>query len=316
MLYRTILPNRGVLKITGKDRAAFLQGLITNDVHKITTRQAIYAALLSPQGKFQYDLFIATALVDGEEAWLVECDQDRIDMLMKRLSLYKLRSDVSIENVSDNFIVSVLFGSSFLKKFSTWQPGEARATEGGVLFVDPRLADLGGRAIVPSGDIGNGEIDTTSWEAFWDFWEMFDRKPASFKDYDLHRLKLGVPDGSRDVLVDRGILLECGFDELNAIDWNKGCYMGQELTARTRYRGLVRKRLIPVRIQGETPAFQSPILQEGTEVGEIRTALQEWGIAMIRLEALSKPLPFHCGNATLTPHIPQWMRLPSLTDEG
>lgn len=90
--------------------------------------------------------------------------------------------------------------------------------------------------------------------------------------------------------------------------------MGQELTARTRYRGLVRKRLIPVRIQGDPPAFQSPIFQGGVEVGDMRTATAEYGIAMIRLEALSKPLPFFCGNATLVPHIPHWMHLPSLTE--
>lgn len=91
--------------------------------------------------------------------------------------------------------------------------------------------------------------------------------------------------------------------------------MGQELTARTRYRGLVRKRLIPVRIQGTTPSFQSLISQDGKEVGELRTAQKDWGIAMIRLEALSKPLPFRCEDATLIPHIPDWMCLPSLNEE-
>jgi folate-binding Fe-S cluster repair protein YgfZ len=86
--------------------------------------------------------------------------------------------------------------------------------------------------------------------------------------------------------------------------------MGQELTARTRYRGLVRKRLVPVHIEGETPPSQSPILQEGLEVGELRSTQKEWGIAMIRLESLRKSLPFSCSNVTLTPHIPQWMSLP------
>jgi folate-binding protein YgfZ len=163
------------------------------------------------------------------------------------------------------------------------------------------LADLGIRIILPQ-DKTQGLFE--SHEVKW----------ASFEDYDLHRLKLGVPDGSRDILVDRGILLECGFDELNAIDWNKGCYMGQELTARTRYRGLVRKRLIPVRIQGAVPAFQSPVFQGSAEVGDMRTAAPGWGIARLRLEALSKPLPFQCSNATLIPHVPQWMHLPSLTN--
>lgn len=305
MLYGTILPDRGVLRITGKDRATFLQGLITNDVEKITPDQGIYAALLSPQGKFQYDLFIVACQDDkGEDSWLLDCDRHRADMLLKRLSLYKLRSDVTIENRSDQFAVCALFGCHPLNILNL--PSRAGAAESvrgrGSIFVDPRLSALGMRAILPE-------------DKAQDFFDNQRTTLASVEDYELHRLKLGAPDGSRDVLIDRGVLLECGFDELNAIDWDKGCYMGQELTARTRYRGLVRKRLMPVRIQGDTPAFQSPILQEGKGVGEMRTAVQGWGIAMIRLEALSKPLPFSCGNATVIPHIPQWMRLPSLTDE-
>ncbi|MCE3230184.1 MAG: glycine cleavage system protein [Alphaproteobacteria bacterium] len=302
MTQATLLPNRGVVKITGKDRGAFLQGLITNDVHKITSEQAIYAALLSPQGKFQYDLFIVAAIKNGEETWLIECEGSRVDTLLKRLLLYKLRSDVTIENVSDHFQVFALWGSNALDTVGfPFQPGVAKTLQEGIAFVDPRLTDLGIRIILPP-DKAPG------------FFESQGVKQVPFENYDLHRLKLGIPDGSRDVEVDRGILLEVGFDDLNAIDWNKGCYMGQELTARTRYRGLVRKRLIPVHIQGETPSFESPVFQGDAEVGEMRTAAPGWGIALLRLEALSKPLPFQCGNATLMPHIPQWMHLPSLTN--
>jgi folate-binding protein YgfZ len=300
MIYTAILPNRGILKITGKDRCAFLQGLITNDIHKLKRDQAIYAVLLSSQGKFQYDFFMVAC--PEEEAWFLECDGDRAEALLKRLSLYKLRCDVAIENRGDAFDVFAVWGSEALNVLGLpFQPGVAKIVEGGVLYVDPRLAELGARVIVPKGKAQ-------------DFFERFPANLLSGDAYNLHRLKLGIPDGNRDVLVDRGILLECGFDELNAIDWDKGCYMGQELTARTRYRGLVRKRLVPVYIQGDPPDFQSPIFQGGVEVGNMRTAMVECGIAMIRLEALSKPLPFSCGNATLVPHVPGWMRLPSLTD--
>ncbi len=305
MTYVAVLPNRGVLRLTGKDRAAFLQGLITNDVGKITVEQGIYAALLSPQGKFQYDLFVTACTdADGQESWLIDCDRDRAEALLKRLSLYRLRSDVAIENICDQFAVLAVWGASGVLDTLglSASPGAARPLKEGSAFVDPRLIDLGARIILPQDKIQN-------------FYESAGITFTSFDEYDLHRLKVGVPDGSRDILVDRGVLLECGFDELNAIDWNKGCYMGQELTARTRYRGLVRKSLIPVGIQGETPTFQSPILQGGAEVGELRTARKERGIAMLRLEALSKSLPFQCGNATLTPHIPHWRCLPSLHEE-
>jgi folate-binding protein YgfZ len=305
MTYAAVLPNRGVLRVTGKDRATFLQGLITNDVGKISLEQGIYAALLSPQGKFQYDLFI-TACTDaeGQEAWLIDCDRDRAECLLKRLSLYKLRSDVSIENVCGQFAVLAIWGHSGVLDTLGLRgvPGAAKPLKEGSVFVDPRLVELGARIILPQDNIQN-------------FYESAGITFTAFDNYDFHRLEAGVPDGSRDILIDRGVLLECGFDELNAIDWNKGCYMGQELTARTRYRGLVRKRLIPVRVQGETPAFQSLILQDGAEVGELRTVTKERGIAMLRLEALSKPLPFQCSSATLTPHIPHWMCLPSLNEE-
>jgi folate-binding protein YgfZ len=305
MTYAAVLLNRGVLRVTGKDRAPFLQGLVSNDVGKISLEQGIYTALLSPQGKFQYDLFI-TACTDaeGQEAWLIDCDRDRAEALLKRLSLYRLRSDVSIENVCDQFGVLAIWGHSGVLDTLGLpsSPGAARALKEGSAFVDPRLAELGARIILPQDKIQN-------------FYESAGIAFTTFDDYDFHRLEVGVPDGSRDILIDRGVLLECGFDELNAIDWNKGCYMGQELTARTRYRGLVRKRLIPVSVQGETPAFQSLILQGGSEVGELRTVTKERGIAMLRLEALSKPLPFQCGSATLTPYIPHWMCLPSLNEE-
>lgn len=300
MIYATHLPTRGLLRLTGKDRAAFLQGLVTNDVEKITPDHTIYAALLSPQGKFQYDLFIGA----HHEEWLMDCDggpnQERIEALLKRLSLYKLRSDVTLENISDAWDVGALWGLKALETLNLPpKPGATKALEGGLIFVDPRLAELGARVILPTAKMA-------------DFWKTVEATPTPFEDYDLHRLKLGIPDGGRDVLVDRGILLECGFDELNALDWHKGCYMGQELTARTRYRGLIRKRLVPVHIQGRTPPFETPIIQDGTEVGEMRTAIQDWGLAMLRLEALSKPLPFECGSALLIPQIPNWMCLPPM----
>lgn len=305
MTYAAVLPNRGVLRITGKDRAAFLQGLITNDVGQITLEQGIYATLLSPQGKFQYDLFM-TACMDGDdqEAWLIDCDRDRAEALLKSLSVYKLRSEATIENICDQFAVLAIWGHpGVLDTLGLCSaPGVARPLKEGSAFVDPRLLELGARIILPQDKIQS-------------FYESAGITFTTFEDYDLHRLKLGIPDGSRDVLVDRGVPLECGFDELNAIDWHKGCYVGQELTARTRYRGLIRKRLIPVHIQGDTPIFQSPVLQGGVEVGEMRTAVKEWGIAMLRLEALSKPLPFQCGNATLKPHIPHWMCLSPLYEE-
>lgn len=305
MVQGTLLKNRGIIQIVGKDREIFLQGLITNDAQKIKFTQSIYTALLSPQGKFQYDFFIS-AIKDGtdDSIWLLDCDLDRVDDLIKRMSIYKLRSEVTLENVTDKYSVIASWGDN--KKLPPSMAGETQQREGGCAFFDPRLIEIGARMILPTEKMLEqiAELEKNNILTI-----------ATMDDYEYHRIKLGIPDGQRDIIVDKGILLECGFDELNAIDWEKGCYMGQELTARTRYRGLVRKRLVPVQIIGEVPHYQTPIIQNLIEVGELRSTSQDWGIAMIRLEALHKALPFSCGSATVTPHIPHWMCLPSLEGE-
>jgi folate-binding protein YgfZ len=128
-------------------------------------------------------------------------------------------------------------------------------------------------------------------------------------DWDAHRLSLGLPDGSRDLEAEKTVLLEAGFDELGGVSWTKGCYMGQELTARTRYRGLLKRRLVPVSVAGAMPAPGTPVLRDGAEVGTMRSGRDALGLAVLRLEALSAG-GLACGAATLTPRIPDWMRLP------
>ena len=107
------------------------------------------------------------------------------------------------------------------------------------------------------------------------------------------------------------MLLEAGFDELHGVSWTKGCYMGQELTARTKYRGLLKKRLFPVAVEGPTPAPGTPVLRDGAEVGEMRSARDGAGLALLRIEAVEAGGPFRSGEAVLTPRVPAWMRLPT-----
>jgi folate-binding protein YgfZ len=130
---------------------------------------------------------------------------------------------------------------------------------------------------------------------------------ATETDWDLHRLGLGLPDGSRDMEAEKSVLLEAGFDELNGISWTKGCYMGQELTARTKYRGLVKRRLVPIRIDGAVPEPGAPILRDGREVGTMRSAGGRNGMAVLRLDALESALT--SGGATITPMVPGWLRV-------
>lgn len=287
-----ILEDRGVLAIAGEDARSFLQGLISNDINKVTGEQAIHAALLTPQGKYLHDFFIAQA-ADG--TLLLDGERDRLNDLAKRLKLYKLRAKADISDQSDDWRVAVLSGG---KTGLGDTPSQATATAGGVLFNDPRLPALGARAILPA-DTAEATLTDLGLQA------------GDRAAYELLRIGLGVPDGSRDLVIDKSILLESGFDELNGVDWNKGCYMGQELTARTKYRGLIKKRLMPVDIEGALPEPGTPVTLDGKEVGEVRSSTTAVngtgrGLALIRLEHLDAGGPFEAAGAKITPHKPDW----------
>jgi len=274
-----LLPHRSVIAVAGPDRLEFLQGLISNDVTKVAPGRAIWAALLTPQGRFLNDMFVVDG---GGETLLIESERERATGLAKKLSLYKLRSKVAIEDRSATMEVAVIFGADAAKVIPV---------AGAAAFVDPRLSELGVRVLAPVGQAAR----------------LTGLKEASFIDYETLRLTLGVPDGSRDLPVEKAFLLESGFDELHGIDWDKGCYMGQELTARTKYRGLVRKRLFPVIVDGPLPAPGTPVQLDGREVGEIRSGSGDRAIALLRLEALHGMLI--ADKARIVPQTPSWMRL-------
>ena len=286
--------DRGIIAVSGEDRFSFLQGLITNDIRGVGAERVIYAALLTPQGKYLHDFFVAAI---GDSLYL-DCEAARRDDLRRRLSIYRLRAKVALADATANFAVATMLGDSVASRLGLSDgPGSAKPWEGGIVYVDPRLADLGLRAILPRAAIA----------------ETLDRLGLARtgpRDFDHLRLALGVPDGSRDLPVEKAILLESGFDELNGIDWEKGCYMGQELTARTKYRGLVRKRLLPVSIDGPVPAAGSPIMLGDKEAGEMRSGTEGRGLALLRLEYLDG-LPagaLACGDSRLTPHKPAWAK--------
>ena len=277
-----LLPHRGVIAVAGEDRVPFLQGLISNDVTKVAPTKAIWAALLTPQGRFLNDMFVVDA---GFSTLLLETERERAPALARKLALYKLRSKVTVEDRSAGMDVAVVFGPGAEK---------CNAVPGALSYIDPRLSELGVRVLAPAGRMA----------------DLLGIAEAPVADYEALRLRLGVPDGSRDLTVEKALLLESGFDELNGVDWQKGCYMGQELTARTKYRGLVKRRLFPVKVEGDLPAPGTPVERDGREVGEIRSGAGDRAIAMLQLEAASAPLS--SGGAKITAEVPAWMRLPEL----
>jgi hypothetical protein len=259
------LPDRSVVEISGEDRVGFLNGLVSNDVGRAAPGSAVWAALLTPQGKWLADFFILAT----PERLLLDVEAADAPGLIQRLGRFRLRAKVALREAA--FAVHAAWGEP---------PAEGLAAR------DPRLADAGWRVLLPA--------------------------PAGTADaaaYDRHRLSLGLPDGSRDLEAEKSVLLEAGFDELGGISWTKGCWMGQELTARTRYRGLVKKRLVPVDIDGPLPPRGTPVTAQGSAVGEMRSGREGLGLALLRLEALAAG-GLTAGAASLTPRIPPWMVLP------
>jgi folate-binding protein YgfZ len=291
-----LLDDRGILAVSGADRRPFLQGLVSNDVDKMGPKQARYAALLTAQGRYLHDFL----MIEAEGAIWLDAEARRLADLRRRLSVYRLRAKVSLDERAD-LCVAAGFGDAVLARLGlAAEPGTARPFAGGVVFVDPRLAALGARAILPRAAAREGLLAAGLGE-------------ADFVAYCRLRLGLGVPDGSYDLLPEKSLLLEAGFDELNGIDWDKGCYIGQELTARTRYRGLVRRRLIPVAIDGPTPPPGTAVTLDGHEVGEMRSGCAGLGLALLRNEVAQPGAGLRAGDAVLVPWTPLWMRLPTAT---
>jgi tRNA-modifying protein YgfZ len=153
---------------------------------------------------------------------------------------------------------------------------------GTVVAPDPRLPEAGWRVLAPAPLPAN----------------------ATVADWDRHRLSLGLPDGSRDLETEKSVLMEAGFDELNGVSWTKGCYMGQELTARTKYRGLLKRRLVPVLVDGPMPEPGAPVTKGAAEVGTMRSGRDGQGLALLRLDALDGVLA--CAGVTVSPRVPSW----------
>ncbi len=287
----TILEARGLLRAAGPDARSFLQGMVSNDVSKVGPERAVWSAFLTPQGKFLHEFFMTEE--PGGEALLLDCEAARLDDLRSRLARYKLRANVELTSVTADHTVAAIFGAGALEILGLpAEPGVTTPFGGGVIYVDPRLAGLGARAVLPRAG-AEAALEGAGIAA------------AGLAGYDTLRIELGVPDGSRDLEIERSPLLENGFDELHGVDWDKGCFMGQELTARTKYRALIKKRLLPVAIEGPAPEPGTQVTAEGKDAGVLRSSVDGVGLALLRLEHLEAPLD--AGEARLTAKKPDWL---------
>jgi len=260
---------RDIIAISGADNRTFLQGLVSQDMDRTSAETSVYSALLTPQGKYLHDFFVA----QSGDSLLVDCEAGRGADLIQRLSRFRLRADVQLEPREDLSVFAVLGDGAHETLGLSTTPGQTAPLADGLAFTDPRASELGCRLIGPSA----GSLE---WLAQAGVTE------AGFETYDALRISLEIPDGTRDMDVEKSTLLESNFDTLNGIDWEKGCYMGQELTARTKYRGLVKRKLSAFQATHASQVPGENVLLGEQKVGDIRSRSGDHILVSIRLDAL------------------------------
>ncbi|MBU2534173.1 MAG: folate-binding protein [Alphaproteobacteria bacterium] len=273
-----LLPGRGIVRVGGDDAASLLDGLLTNSLARLENQPALHSGLLSPQGKILFDFFLVK-MVDG---FLIDIDRTMADDLIKRLGFYRLRAKVTLENVSDEYLVAALW------------PAGVRVPGGIVVYPDPRHETLGVRLILPRGREGELPGEMVGEEA-----------------YDAHRIAIGVPEAGRDYPLPDTFPHEALYDQLGSIDFKKGCFIGQEVVSRMQHRGTARRRAM--RVAADIALTSGSEIAAGEAViGTLGSVSGETGIAMLRLdraaEASGKGTPLRAGNAELTLEPPEWIR--------
>jgi len=281
-----LLPDRGVVKVAGDDARRFLNGLASNDIGKVAPGAARFAALLTPQGKIIVD-FIATEAEAGDGGgFFLDCPRALATMLVEKLNFYKLRAKITVEDLSKELGV-----------MAVWD--DAGLSEAGLSYADPRLPALGTRSIMPPGLVAEAaaELGATLSDA---------------EAYEAHRISLGVPRGGMDFSYGDTFPHETNMDQLAGVDFEKGCYVGQEVVSRVEHRSSARSRLIPIGYDEFAPSSDLPVMAGEKEVGYLRSTAKGRGLAHMRLDRLADALdagtPLLCGNITLHIVKPDWAR--------
>jgi len=274
------LADRGVVQVSGEEAKSFLDGLLTCDLERVAPGQSRYGGLLTPQGKILFD-FIVFAAADGD--YLLDTAKAQAPDLARRLGFYKLRAKVAVADVSQTH--AVLAG---------WDAAQ-KPDELALAADDPRLAGLGWRAIVPADEAARAEIDAAVYHA--------------------HRIALGVPEGGKDFSFGDAFPHEALMDQLHGIDFDKGCYVGQEVVSRMQHRGTARTRIVPlVYLEGSPPAAGSEVTASGRTLGVSGSGAGARGLALLRLDraadALAAGETIRVAGLPVRLHKPGWITFP------
>jgi folate-binding protein YgfZ len=283
------LPDRGVIKVAGEDARNFLNGLVTTDLDRLKPGLGRFGALLTPQGKIIVDFLITEVPAGHGGGFLIDCPKALADSLATKLKFYKLRAKVTVDNLSDDLGV-----------LAAWDGQPAAQPD--LAFVDPRNDGLGYRILIPenlkqklSDLIGAQLVDAAEYEA--------------------HRIALGVPRGGLDFMYSDAFPHETNMDRLAGVDFDKGCYVGQEVVSRMQHRGTARTRSVKVLLDGASPEPGTTILAGDKPVGTIGSTAGGKGIALVRIdrvaEALDAGQPLTAGGLPLTLAEPDVVRIPA-----
>ena len=281
-----LLPDRGVVRVTGADAAKLLQGVITNDMDHISGQGALHAGLLSPQGKILFEFFV----VPSPEGFCLETARAKAAELAERLKMYRLRADVDIKDASADYTVAAVWGGS---KYAPRGHGPAP-----LWFADPRLPGLGNRELATlRSDWALGAENADS---------------ATQEEYHAHRIGLGVPEGGKDYAFGDAFPHEALFDQLNGVSFEKGCYVGQEIVSRMQNRGTARRRIVPVVAETALPASGAAITAGDVEIGTLGSVDGARALAPIRLdraaEFINRGETLRAGDVAVRIDLPRWAR--------
>lgn len=263
------LPNRSIISVSGEDSQQFLQGLISNDISKVSETKTIYALLLTPQGKFLYDFFISQ--IDGQ--YLIDCHKDKIDKIIQKLSMYKLRSHVEIQNLSDKYEVAALLGNSIYENVGAKESGLTKQFCKGCVYVDPRDIKIFGRSVIEK------ENQYKSFHAYH-FVE------GNYKEYEELRISNCIPESEKDFFEGEAFPHDFAMDRLNAISYTKGCYVGQEVTARMHHRGTAKKKPYFIEAEDDLVAGEEIMTYNDKKLGYITSSIGNKAIALLNIEGV------------------------------
>ena len=287
-----ILEDRGILFVQGKDAKEFLQNLITNDIDKVNETNSCFASLLTPQGKYLFDFLI----IKHKNGYFLDCEKIQIENLYNQLDLYKLRSKVEILNLSNEFVVAVLSNEKFLEfEGAKNLSGFTIKYREDPVFLDPRKKELGARIII-------------NLEKLYLSLKKLDLSASNVDEYYKFSHETGIAQKDTDQLKNKIFGIECNFEELNGIDFKKGCYVGQENTARIKLKNKLSKRLFPIQlIEGELK--DEIIKYNDQEIGKVLIK-NKFPFASIKYlnENFNEKNEFNCGNAKIKIIKPGWIK--------